>query len=373
MSLALLAGLLVACGGAESTPAITDPEIPLQGYALELAILPRTVTLLRGDAAQFVAYGQYSDGSSEPVPVNWTTTGGSIDGSGLFRAGGAGSIALVVAQQTGGHHLADTALVSIVDSASAPPPPPDPEIPGAFHEPGGLTPFNTRSFNSIAANESDRIGSEGWDPVEARWRTFSIVRDTTAPLSSASVVETRFPAGMIGGVSPGVMQHFWPQSRGTRELYHRFAFKLSDNFFGHPTSTNKLFHIWVGGQNRAFSRVVGAGTGGMTFQMALQGVPDQRTRFPANTGVGPTTVVRGRWYLVEVYLRLNTPGVPDGVIDTWVDGVHTGHYTDVLFLGSTEGWMTWHQIQWSATWGGGGSNVPADQFIWLDHSYASAR
>ncbi|MGH7559689.1 MAG: hypothetical protein ACRENB_01585 [Gemmatimonadales bacterium] len=349
---------------------MTAPDVPLQGYALELEILPRSVSLLSGDAAQFVAYGRYSDGSSEPTAVQWTATGGTIDANGLFRASGGAGIVVVVAQQSGGLRLADTSVVSIVDSPGQPPPP---EGPGGFHEPAGLALVNARGFGSLAQDAADAVGADGWDPVESRYHNFSVKADTAAPLSATPVLETRYPAGMPGGVAPGTMQVLWSQSRSYRKLYHRFAFKVSDGFVGHATTTNKLFHIWVGGQNRVFYRVVGSGSGGMSFQVALQGSPDARTRFPANTGPGSTTVVRGRWYLAEVYLELNSAGVPDGTIDIWVDGVHTGHYTDVMFLGGTEAWMNWHQVQWSPTWGGGGGTVPADQFIWLDHSFVSAR
>jgi hypothetical protein len=40
-----------------------------------------------------------------------------------------------------------------------------------------------------------------------------------------------------------------------------------------------------------------------------------------------------RWYCIETHLKMNTPGVADGVIELWIDGVQTMSYTGRTFRG----------------------------------------
>jgi hypothetical protein len=40
---------------------------------------------------------------------------------------------------------------------------------------------------------------------------------------------------------------------------------------------------------------------------------------------------RGRWYSVECYVKLNTPGKPDGILRGWIDGELACERNDVLF------------------------------------------
>ncbi|MGH7559690.1 MAG: hypothetical protein ACRENB_01590, partial [Gemmatimonadales bacterium] len=324
---------------------------------------PASATVLTGGAQQFTAQAQYSDGTTGIVPVTWSATGGTISSIGLYVAGSTPGTYRVISTEQGGK--ADTSVVTVVV--------PLPPSPGGFNEPAGLGALNTRGFNSVAADDYDKTGAEGWDAVEGRSLNFTVVADAAAPLSASKVMQTRYPAGMNGGVAPGTGQYSWSPGAGHRKLYHRFAIKASSNFAGHSTTTNKLFHIWVGGQNRVFYRLVGSGSNALDFQVALQGVPDARTRFTRNVAGTSSIITRGQWYTVEVVLQLNTAGVADGTIDFWINGSHIGRYTDVQFLGGGEGAMTFHQIQWSPTWGGGGGTVPADMYLWLDHSYASAR
>jgi hypothetical protein len=40
-----------------------------------------------------------------------------------------------------------------------------------------------------------------------------------------------------------------------------------------------------------------------------------------------------RWYCIETHLKMNTPGVADGVIELWIDGVQTMSHTGRQFRG----------------------------------------
>jgi hypothetical protein len=82
-----------------------------------VSISPATLELQPGAQFKFAASGSLADGTTVPVAVAWTATGGTIDTSGNYRAGSASGTYRVVATQQGGT-LADTSAVSI--SASAP-------------------------------------------------------------------------------------------------------------------------------------------------------------------------------------------------------------------------------------------------------------
>jgi hypothetical protein len=91
--------------------------------AIELT--PSEMALESGQTQQFSAMGAMSDGSTQPVAVSWSATGGTISTAGLYTAGGGAGTFRVIARQTGGT-LADTASVTI----TAPPPPPPPPATG---------------------------------------------------------------------------------------------------------------------------------------------------------------------------------------------------------------------------------------------------
>jgi len=40
-----------------------------------------------------------------------------------------------------------------------------------------------------------------------------------------------------------------------------------------------------------------------------------------------------RWYCIETHLKMNTPGVADGIIELWIDGAQTTLYTGRMFRG----------------------------------------
>ena len=241
------------------------------------------------------------------------------------------------------------------------------------NEPAGFEVITERAFSHKAKDDKDRgpRGSEGWDGAEFRTGNFSIVRDPTAPKSPPFVAQFRYPQGFRGGRSPGLAQVAF--RRPVRDLYLSLWIKLSPNWEGHRSNTNKMFFLWVNGGNRVFVSAEGKGQNRLQPQIRLQGrdIPDQRPRLPPNVQPG-AEVRRGVWQRWELVVSPNTPGANDGRIRWWIDGQLVSDYRDVGFIRSGEG-VRWDQLQWSATWGGGGDSVPADQFIWWDHVYVSGR
>jgi parallel beta-helix repeat protein len=93
---------------------ITAPAPTLSAIVLT----PATASLQAGGTQQFSATGKMSDGSTVPVTVAYTGTGGTISGTGLYTAGQVGGAYRVIA--TAGAN-ADTATVTV--TVPAPPPP----------------------------------------------------------------------------------------------------------------------------------------------------------------------------------------------------------------------------------------------------------
>ena len=73
---------------------------------------PDSASLLPSESVQFSAHGVMSDGSSVAITPTWSATGGSVDGAGLYVAGGSeGNYWIIALDVASG--LADTARVRI--------------------------------------------------------------------------------------------------------------------------------------------------------------------------------------------------------------------------------------------------------------------
>lgn len=228
------------------------------------------------------------------------------------------------------------------------------------NEPAGSESLTERPFTATV--------EDGWlTPLG----TFSVVDDPTAPRSSVSVGQVSYPANFNGGSEPARLEKSF--SRRVETIYTSFWIKLSSNFSGHPTGVNKILHFWINGGNRLYLTAQGSGSGALLSQVNLQGVivSGGAVNLPPNL-VPTAQLTRGQWHRWEIVIRANTQGLPNGTVDWWLDGAHVGSVNDVAFVGAMDE-RTWELLQWAPTWGGIGSTVPAEQFMWIDHLYASGR
>lgn len=95
-----------------STVVVVPPATDLA----RLAVTPDSASLAAGSQKTFTATGYLADGSTTPVGVVWTATGGTIDAAGLYTADSVGGTFRVVASTTTGT-LADTAVVVVAPPA----------------------------------------------------------------------------------------------------------------------------------------------------------------------------------------------------------------------------------------------------------------
>lgn len=97
-------------GGLSDTALVTVVDVQPTPMTIELS--PRTVTLSAGASQEFTVVGRLADGSTTPIHVTWTGSGGSITAAGIYTAGQQPGQYEVIATMSGGQ-LADTARVTI--------------------------------------------------------------------------------------------------------------------------------------------------------------------------------------------------------------------------------------------------------------------
>jgi hypothetical protein len=256
-----------------------------------------------------------------------------------------------------------------------------------YNEPFGFTTISERSWNVIATWPTDPSAENGWDSIEGKSdivspnpNTLTIFSDPTAPISPSNVAQIMYPSGAAGGGSFTVAQRKWSVNLRYNQLYIRYYLKVSSNFEGHSTTTNKIFHYWITGNsgsdpdggNRVFDRIVGSGSDSiLDFQIGLQGVPDTRSQLTGS--IGTCTFNRDQWYQIENLFIANSPGVANGIVRTWINGVKVIDYNNVEILSGSDIAPAWVEAQWSPTWGGGGGHLTKTCYMWMDHTYISAK
>ncbi|MDJ0496519.1 MAG: S-layer homology domain-containing protein [Acidimicrobiia bacterium] len=60
----------------------------------------------------------------------------------------------------------------------------------------------------------------------------------------------------------------------------------------------------------------------------------------------------GKWYCVEGFIEMNTPGARDGVLRGWVDGEDAFQRTDIAFRRADEAWMKIKSLWFDVYYGG---------------------
>lgn len=82
-------------------------------------------------------------------------------------------------------------------------------------------------------------------------------------------------------------------------------------------------------------------------------------------GQGPGGVLRnGRWYAIEQYIKLNTPGQHDGVLRAWIDGHLVAEYTGLSFR--TVPALRIESV-WMNVYHGGTAKSPRDMSLYIDN------
>lgn len=241
-----------------------------------------------------------------------------------------------------------------------------------LNEPAGFVKITERGFNS--SNE------DGWSdraaPASSGVRAaFDIVSDPTAPRSPNGVARVTLPSGYTGSGSSSRMVGSRIQIGTPDKLYMSFWLKVSDNWYNHTgASISKLFYIG----HPLYLGLRGSGDAPLHFQFSLQGGESMNARWDdAENLVRPRAdqaeIVRGKWHQIEILVEMNDPGVHNGRLHAWIDGVktHEFHNRRILASGGGQYGQIGH-IDYHPIYGGAnGRNVPQTQHQYLDHIYVS--
>ena len=117
-----------------------------------------------------------------------------------------------------------------------------------------------------------------------------------------------------------------------REIYWRFYFKLQSGFVGHPDKYTRatifagnnwqqamIAHVWADSNAREFLLLDPARGINSESQLVTTKWNDFENLSWIGAKRGVTAVQAGRWYCLEVHVRLNDPGQSNGVFEFWID------------------------------------------------------
>jgi hypothetical protein len=179
--------LLAACADSSAPAAPDAGAVDMyqvgRGWARRLVgirISPDTAVVLAGQTVAFKASGVLTDGSSRPITVAWSATGGTIDSAGLFTAG----------STTGAYHVVGTELiVGLVDSAAVVDTAASVDAPAPAVSSVSVSPASA----TLAVGESVQLSATAKDvngsPVDGSAVTWTTSNSAVASVSSSGVVK----------------------------------------------------------------------------------------------------------------------------------------------------------------------------------------
>ncbi|MGH8882643.1 MAG: right-handed parallel beta-helix repeat-containing protein, partial [Stackebrandtia sp.] len=164
----------------DSSEVVISPNAPT---VVSLALSPSELNLEPGGTQKLAVTGKMSDGTTAPVPVSWTASGGEVDTANVYAAGTESGTYRIIAKQLNGA-LADTSAVTI---AATTPPPDGGDTPG-----GGGTP--TGDYY-VATSGSDGNPGTSAAPV----KTIQKAANVAGPGDTVIVRDGTYTGGSSGG------------------------------------------------------------------------------------------------------------------------------------------------------------------------------
>jgi hypothetical protein len=216
----------------------------------------------------------------------------------------------------------------------------------------------------------------GWNFAQ-RQGTISIAPDAASPTGQS--LRMSYQAGLSDGHEAGVA--YWGNGAiGThREMFMGVTMRYSANWLPHQNQVK--LHLWnmqdaVGNQVSWFGIFDGcwqdrAGWWSIAnWGREVIAWPTKNGDCWVNNRVPtPVQYTAGAWVKQELYARKSTPGLADGILRMWIDGVLVLEATNLRFPDT----FLWGEFQHAGTWGGGGSAVPHAQSIHFARTLIATR
>ena len=134
-----------------------------------------------------------------------------------------------------------------------------------------------------------------------------------------------------GSQGASFMYHEFP---GVDTLYIRWYQRWSTGFVWEPSATKMMILRPIAGYPEFYPEVLwGNGQLAIQAQVTKEANWDSEN-FYQNRGA-PVVFGGDRWYCVEMFVKLNTPGAADGEIAAWIDGDLKLQYAGREFRGSS--------------------------------------
>jgi hypothetical protein len=312
-----------------------------------VVVTPASATLVPGASQLFTAVGTLSDGTTAPIGVTWTATGGSIDASGLYIAGSTAGTYSVIARNAS-KPLADTAIVTI---AAAPAGGGGLATECAAPKPGWIWCDDFEQDRSSKYFEYDAaggafvrlagVGNQGSYGMRARY-TAGLVQTSTGSLKLAF---GRTPQSTFRPVDAGTANY--------REIYWRVYLRTQDGWIGgagdkltratiFASSTSwaqaMIAHVW-GGQPEVNYLVIDPASGtDAAGNLKTTTYNDFANLRWLGRVVGKTPIFDsahvGKWYCIEARVRLNDAGASNGVFELWINNSLEASRYDLNWVGS---------------------------------------
>ncbi len=261
---------------------------------------------------------------------------------------------------------------------------PTPLVLANVNAPAGYTTLADNRFDTKPTWPATNSGTVGqWWSYLATNPNLTIMSDATAPVSAGSVIRSRFPTGMNGGVAP-VNMGGWvgPATMNYRKIYFSMWIKVEGTNFENQQVGTKAGFIGVGDPKSALNELtffLDNGLATQRLQSDFQVLFKEQNILQTNgttsrnltQNVTKTHLMSvGTWHHWEATMSVNTMGSANGTFQMWIDGVQTHNYSNVIYItpSAPSGFNSW---KWNPTWGGqGGTRTRAD-YIDIDQVFIS--
>ena len=233
------------------------------------------------------------------------------------------------------------------------------------NEPSGFTQLTDRAWDTL------RYTFTAGQWRDANDTDYTLVVESSAPMSPTGVGQMSYPLGFQGGYAPA-WADLGIESAGDSSVYVSFWFKLSSNWQGHKSGVNKVGYAWIHDNPAVYFNAYGADSAALVPRLGLQGTLGGALNLVPNVDT-TITLTRGAWHHWEALLVANTGSNYDGEAHWWVDGTKVGEYSNVGYGSATQA-KVWQTLTFRPIWGGGADTVSVSGMnIRMDHYYASGR